>query len=57
MMDRPDQTQNPGSPPSDSETDERTGLPGLRTWRGVYYFVLIVFVVCIVLLKALELAF
>jgi hypothetical protein len=34
-----------------------TGLPGLRTWRGVYWFVLIVFVACVVLLKAFELAF
>lgn len=43
---------------SDSGMEERsTGLPGFRTWRGVYGFVLIVFVALVVLLKAFELAF
>ena len=31
-------------------TDETTGLPGLRTWRGVYVFVLGCFVAYVVLL-------
>lgn len=44
--------------PSDPGMDEdSTGLPRFRTWRGVYWFVLIVFVVCVILLKAFELAF
>ena len=34
-------------------TDETTGLPALRTWRSVYLFVAIVFVVYVVLLIAL----
>ncbi len=38
-------------------SDETTGLPGLRTWRRVYAFVLITFVVWIVLLVALTKAF
>ena len=38
-------------------SDESTGLPGLRTWRRVYAFVLITFVVWIVLLVALTKAF
>jgi hypothetical protein len=33
--------------------DESTGLPGLRTWRGVYLFVLGVFLVWLGLLAAL----
>lgn len=38
-------------------SDETTGLPGLRTWRRVYAFVLITFLVWIVLLVALTKAF
>jgi hypothetical protein len=38
-------------------TEPSTGLPGFRTWRAVYGFVLVVFVVCVVLLKVFELAF
>jgi hypothetical protein len=34
--------------------DEETGLPGLRTWRAVYVWVLVLFVVDILLLFALE---
>ena len=30
--------------------DESPGLPGFRTWRGVYWFVLGVFVVVVVAL-------
>ncbi len=37
-------------PPAD---DESTGLPGLRSWRGVYVFVLGVFVLWVVLLTVL----
>lgn len=57
-MDRPDRGMRPGSSPSDPGMDEpSTGLPGLGTWRGVYGFVLVVFVVCVILLKVFELAF
>jgi hypothetical protein len=34
--------------------DERTGLPGLRSWRRVYLWVLVVLVVWIGLLSALS---
>jgi hypothetical protein len=34
--------------------NQTTGLPLLRTWRAVYLFVLIVFVVLAVLMIALE---
>ena len=37
--------------------DDVTGLPGLRTWRAVYLFVVAVFVVYVVLLTALSRAF
>jgi hypothetical protein len=37
------------SPPD----DEITGLPGLRTWRRVYLFVLVVFVAWVGLLTVL----
>jgi hypothetical protein len=34
--------------------DRETGLPGLRTWRAVYVWVLVLFAVDILLLVALE---
>lgn len=37
-----------------SSRDEETGLPGLRTWRAVYVWVLVLFAVDILLLVALE---
>jgi hypothetical protein len=43
-------------PPPHSES-ETTGLPGFRTWRGVYVFVLGVFVVYVVLLAVFARAF
>jgi hypothetical protein len=33
--------------------DELTGLPGLRTWRSVYFFVFGCFVLSVLLLLAL----
>jgi hypothetical protein len=36
---------------------QSTGLPLLRTWRAVYLFVVIVFVILVVLMVALERAF
>jgi hypothetical protein len=36
---------------------QSTGLPLLRTWRAVYLFVLIVFVILVALMVALERAF
>jgi hypothetical protein len=49
--DRPVSENAPGGrvPPS----DETTGLPGLRTWRSVYFFVLGVFVLWVGLLTVL----
>ena len=43
--------------PSPTPNDETTGFPGLRTWRGVYTFVLAVFALWIVLLIALTRAY
>lgn len=37
--------------------DEQTGFPGLRTWRGVYTFVLVTFAVWVVLLILLTRAY
>jgi hypothetical protein len=43
-----------GMIPPDSETEDAvTGLPGLRTWRGVYYFVAGTFVLWVILLNLL----
>jgi hypothetical protein len=36
---------------------EGTGLPGFKTWPAVYLLVLVIFVVWVVLLEALTLAF
>jgi len=58
MTDRGNPHVEPRGASSAPETDgHSTGLPGFHTWRGVYVFVLIVFVACVVLLKAFELAF
>jgi hypothetical protein len=58
MMDRSNPITRSRSTSFDSGSDEpSTGLPGFRTWRGVYCLVLIVFVACVMLLKAFELAF
>jgi hypothetical protein len=43
--------------PDPTPNDETTGFPGLRTWRGVYTFVLAVFAIWIVLLIALTRAY
>jgi hypothetical protein len=37
--------------------NQTTGLPLLRTWRAVYLFVLIVFIILVVLMFALERSF
>ena len=43
--------------PDPKPNDDTTGFPGLRTWRGVYTFVLAVFALWIVLLVALTRAY
>ena len=43
--------------PEPKPSDEGTGLPGLRTWRAVYAFVLLVFALWIALLIALTKVF
>jgi hypothetical protein len=42
---------------SADDDDEGTGFPALRTWRGVYCFVIGIFVTWVVLLTALSRAF
>lgn len=37
-------------PPDPSAPEEAPGVPGLRTWRGVYLFVFGFFVLCVLLL-------
>ncbi|HWN96973.1 MAG TPA: hypothetical protein VNT99_18230 [Methylomirabilota bacterium] len=45
-------------PPSDqSGHDESPRVPGFSTWRGIYLFVFVFFVVCVVLLALLSRAF
>jgi hypothetical protein len=39
------------------EDDEKTGLPGLRTWRQVYLAVIIIFAVWVGLLAVLSRSF
>jgi hypothetical protein len=43
--------------PEPEPNDESTGLPGLRTWRSVYIFVLVCFAVYVALLIVLERTF
>jgi len=42
--------------PADGK-DEVTGLPGLRTWRGVYIFVFGCFILWVALLLALTVGY
>jgi hypothetical protein len=46
----------PAETPPDGK-DELTGLPGLRTWRGVYIFVFGCFILWVALLLALTVIF
>ena len=43
--------------PDPSGENEPPGVPGFRTWRGVYIFVFLFFAVCVVLLALLSRAF
>ena len=45
-MNKPDATEQ-----SARETED-TGVPGLRTWRGIYLLVFVFFVVVVVLLAS-----
>lgn len=38
------------TPPASAPDDRRTGLPALRTWRAMYWFVLGVFALWVTLL-------
>jgi hypothetical protein len=38
------------SPPEPGTSDESPGVPGFRTWRGVYLFVFLWFVLVVALL-------
>ena len=44
-------------PREPSAQDESPGVPGFRSWRGVYLFVFVFFVVCVVLLALFSRAF
>jgi len=46
----------PVDAPSDGEV-EMTGVPGLRTWRGVYFFVFGCFILWVMLLLVLTVSF
>jgi hypothetical protein len=37
--------------------DDPPGVPGFRTWRSIYIFVFLFFVLCVVLLALLSRAF
>jgi hypothetical protein len=43
--------------PEPNPNDERTGFPSLRTWRGVYIFVMVTFALWIALLLWLTRAY
>ena len=48
---------DPTHPPAQPARDESTGLPGFRTWRRVYLFVLGCFVLWVVLLAVFSRVF
>ncbi len=45
------------SPGPDPASDESPGVPGFRTWRGVYWFVFGAFVAVVILLALFSRAF
>jgi hypothetical protein len=45
------------SAPAPSGENQPPGVPGFKTWRGVYVFVFVFFVLCVVLLALLSRAF
>jgi len=51
-MNPPDERPAGGTGPATSD-DDLTGLPGLRSWRGVYVFVFGCFILWVVLLTLL----
>jgi len=51
-----DGAQGTGAP-CQTDVDEVTGLPGLRTWRGVYLFVFGCFILWVLLLLALTVSY
>ena len=58
MTNRTSQTIPPGGSSIDPEMDEdSTGMPAFNTWRSLYVFVIVVFVICVILLKVFELVF
>ena len=50
---KPSGTPAPPGAPKASIDEEGTGLPGLKTWPAVYFFVLAAFVFWVLLLAAL----
>ena len=44
-------------PPDPLRNEESPGVPGFRSWRVIYLFVFVFFVVCVVLLALLSRAF
>ena len=45
------------TPPNPAPDDESPGVPGFKSWRGVYFAVFIWFVVVVVLLAVFTRAF
>ena len=45
------------NPPDPHNSDESPGVPGFRTWRGIYLFVFVCFVVVVVLLAVFSRCF
>ena len=54
QADVPASTSGAGAAASTSGEDDVTGLPAFSTWRKVYGFVVVVFVVYVVLLSVLS---
>jgi hypothetical protein len=44
-------------PPDHPRSDESPGVPGFRSWRGIYLFVFVSFVLVVVLLALFSRAF
>jgi hypothetical protein len=55
-MKSPEADNKSAAAPS-NDNDELTGLPWLRTWRGVYLFVFGCFILWVVLMLALTMSY
>ena len=49
--------EHQAAPNEDAENEAQTGLPGVKSWKGVYVFVLAVFAILVIAMSVFETIF